>query len=68
GPVSPVTVTTPPPAVPEHTSLLLGGLGALGLCGIVYRRRPVRSRMEENSPQLRGTPPRSSVESLLTVF
>lgn len=43
GPVIPVTFTTPPPAVPEPSSLMLAGLGALGLCGIGYRRRQVRS-------------------------
>lgn len=44
GPVIPVTFTTPPPAViPEPSSLMLAGLGALGLCGIGYRRRHVRS-------------------------
>lgn len=43
GPVIPVTFTTPPPAVPEPSSLMLAGLGALGLCGIGYRRLHVRS-------------------------
>lgn len=45
GPVIPVTFTTPPPpsGVPEPSSLMLAGLGALGLCGIGYRRRQVRS-------------------------
>ena len=44
GPVIPVTFTTPPPAaIPEPSSLMLAGLGALGLCGIGYRRRQVRS-------------------------